>query len=688
VLAALLGAVVAPLDPNLLEEGIVVHTAERMAGGEHLYRDILIHTAPLPYELLALLFRLFGPSIEIARGAVVALQGLATGLFFATLRRGGAGAFAHPGAAAVAAAPILLVPLFSTYFYTTLAFYIGLVALYTALRGLESSGFAFATGVLLACVALCKQSSGVVLVATLLPCMALATAPGARLRRCAGVVAGGALATLLTLALYALRGDLHALWFAQVELPLSLAARDTFRTPLINLWPPGRLDPIVQESWVMYLPSLYHMRYGLFAVIGPSIVVATQLLYLLPLAALGLTALAGLLGRATPLLWLNGAFLLAMTLNLVPRADWGHLVVALPPALVQLLLLASRVGRVPARALAGAALALLLCASGVVGVWLQRIAGEPSFGPRVPLRPISRAYRTPAVPRVIQYIRSHVAPGEAIFVPRQEPLLYFATETTNPTPFEGVLPGLPELQQPKILAALEKVRFVVMSDIDQPIYTYYGDELPAVQAYLERHFRIPGDFPLDDHSWITVLARGPDRGETLIDLVDERERGHAWMRNRYGEEEDATVTPQRLAARQLRRPLPIALDELGGGIDFELTIPPDAVFQAGVGFRGLVSVDHQYEHPKGTTLVVAIRREDRESSGDGHAGRAARFERVAEVKIDDGPRGGRSWRPVEVDLGAWAGERATLRLEVRARQGIRGDRLSWWGSPRIARKVE
>jgi len=483
--------------------------------------------------------------------------------------------------------------------------------------------------------------------------------------------------TLLTLALYLLRGDLGALWFAQVELPLSLANRDSFRTPLINLWPPGKLDPVVRESWVMYLPSLYHMRYGLFAVIGPAIVVATQLLYLLPFAALGWTALWAWLGRATPLIWLNGAFLVAMTLNLVPRADWGHLIVSLPPALVQLLLLAASLRRLPTRPIAIGALAILVASASVVGVWLHRMAGEPAFGPRVPLRPVSRAYRTPAIPRVIDYLRRHVEPGEAIFIPRQEPLLYFATETTNPTPFEGVLPGLPELQEQTIVDALASVRFVVMSDIDQPIYTYYADELPAVQDYLERHFAIPGDFPKDDHSWISVLRRGPDRGETLIDLVDLREQGRAWMLNRYNEEIDANVTPQRLATRHLHRPLPIALDDRGGGIDFELEIPQDAVFQAGVGYRGLVSVDYQYEHPRGTTLIVSIRR-----AGE------VRFERVAELKIDDSPRGGRSWRALEADLAPWAGERVTLRLAVQARGGVRGDRLSWWGSPRIALPVD
>ena len=257
--------------------------------------------------------------------------------------------------------------------------------------------------------------------------------------------------------------------------------------------------------------------------------------------------------------------------------------------------------------------------------------------------PVSRAYRGPAVPRVIQYLRRRARPGEAIFVPRQEPLIYFATDTRNPTPFEGVLPGLREWEEPVILEALDDVRFVVMSDIDQPIYTYYSDELPAVWDYLERHFRVPPDYPIDDYNWIMVFARGPDRGATAIDLVAEHSRGRAWVRDRDGHVQRDVGAPQRLASRQLRRPLPIALGPGGGGVDFELSIPHDgAVFQAGVGYRGLVSVDHQYIHPPGTTLVVSIR-----SDGE--------FEPVASARIDDGLRAGRSWVPVEADLAAWAG---------------------------------
>ena len=210
-----------------------------------------------------------------------------------------------------------------------------------------------------------------------------------------------------------------------------------------------------------------------------------------------------------------------------------------------------------------------------------------------------------------------------------------------------------------------------MSDIDQPIYTYYSDELPAVWDYLERHFRVPIGYPTDDYNWIMVLARGPDRGATAVDLVAERDHAEHWVRDESGRISGAPTTPQRLAAKLLKRPLPVALGARGGGIDFEVDIPANAVFQAGVGYRGLVSVDHQYIHPPGTTLEVSIRSDDD-------------FETLASVRIDDRLRAGRSWTPLEADLSAFAGRRVTLRLEVKAERPPAPGDLSWFGSPRIA----
>ena len=677
LVAAAFGASVAGLDPNLLEEGIVVHAAERMAGGEHLFRDIVLFTAPLPYELLALLFRLFGENLLAARAAVVVLQALAAGALFLCARRAGLGAAAHAVAATAAAAPPLLVPLLSTFFYTTLAFYFGVFAVCAACFSTRSHAAACAAGALVGSVALCKQHTGVLLAAALVPGLWLTAPVGSRISRLRDYAVGGVGMALATLALYAARGDLGTLWRAQVELPLALAGTRSFATQFLRLWPPGALDPTSSGLFSLYSPSLYTALYGFR--VEPRIVLATQLLYALPFFALAATAVRALpiFSRPHPIVWLHAALLLAMTANLYPRPDWGHLYIALVPALVQLLLLpassAPGVRREPALRSAAAVYVAgaLLCA----GIWaafsLRAIAGDPPLGPRVPLRPVSYANRTPALKRVMDYLMPRLTPGEAMFVPRQEPLLYFATGTRNPTPFPGVLPGLRELQEPIILPALEHVRFVVMSDLDQPSHTYYREELPGVQAYLERHFAIPREYPLDDYTWIFVLERGPDQGEDVIDLIDERPRARGFVRDEHGVVRDSSLPLPRLGSRQLMRPLPIPLGPHGGGVDYDLVVPPGATFRAAVGYWALAAIDHQYLHSPGGRVAATI-------ASDGGV------EEIASVDSSEQWWPGRQWTPIAVDLSRWAGQRVTLRLELRSDLEILPEhRMSWWGSPRI-----
>ena len=127
-----------------------------------------------------------------------------------------------------------------------------------------------------------------------------------------------------------------------------------------------------------------------------------------------------------------------------------------------------------------------------------------------------------------------------------------------------------------------------------------------------------------------------------------------------------------MAARHFNRPFPIELGAKGGGIDFPVDIPEDAVFQAGIGFRGVVSVDHQYIHPDGTRAIVSVRPEA-----------LPEFVELAAIAIDDGPRAGRRWSAIEIDLAPYAGP-ATLRLEFRSKRPLGRDRVAWFGSPRIA----
>jgi hypothetical protein len=562
------------------------------------------------------------------------------------------------------------------FYYTPLAFGLGALAAWAAARGAGSGGFALAAGALVAAVALCKQTIGAALALGLLACVAAGAPPGFRRARAFALALGGAAVAATTLAAYAARGDLAELWRCMVVVPLSLG--ESYGSGFMNLWPPGRLAPELAAQKAIYFPNLWLLRHGIFGHTGFGIVLATQLLYALPFLALGATALARAAGPLPHAAWCHAALLAALATNLFPRSDWGHLVFALPSAAVQLVLLAGlglRAARVPARAaaaLAAAGVLALVFADLRVARWLHAESGPPSFGPRVPLRPVSAIYRIPTLPRVIHFLRERLRPGEAIFVARAEPLLYFATGARNPTPYGGVLPVLNEEQEERILRALPEARFVVMSDVDQPSWTYYAEELPRVQAYLERHYRIPRYFPLDDASWLVVLERGPDRGATAIDLAAERPRARAFVRDAPGEEREDAGPPPRLVGRHNRRPVPMRVGRFGGGLDYAIEVPAGARFEAGVGFRGMVSLDDLHEHPKRSRMRVLVRR----PGGD--------FEELASARVDDSRDGGRRWTPLEVDLSAFAGQQVVLRLELVPEVAIPPPAdLAWWGSPRV-----
>jgi hypothetical protein len=66
--------------PYFSDEGSTIHAAERIADGEHLYRDLLYFKVPLSYYGLGWLFLLFPVTLETSRllGAVV-LAALVTG---------------------------------------------------------------------------------------------------------------------------------------------------------------------------------------------------------------------------------------------------------------------------------------------------------------------------------------------------------------------------------------------------------------------------------------------------------------------------------------------------------------------------------------------------------------------------------------------------------------------------------
>jgi len=658
-----------PLEPNLLEEGIALHLSQRMLQGEHLFRDLASFTGPFPFELLTLLFRVFGDDIVVARAAVAVMQGAACGAVFSLARSIRQDSLAHVAAAFFAAAPVLLFPLFSLYFYSLVALHLAILATWAAWRGMASPSMAWTAGLLVGCVALSKQNFGLALAATLFTAMVALARPGLRLRQGAVFAAGGATLAIATLGLYAWRGDLAPLWRSLVTLPLSFTA--TFGSPYPNLWPPGVFDEGVFIDRARYVPRVYSLRFDIVQGMGASAILWTQALYATPLLALAITPLARGRGPLAPGLWLHSALLLALIPTLFPRTDWGHLVYVLPSAVIQLCLLAQlpaskrwRVG------VAAALLTGLSVTTAVTGDWLWRLSSPARFGPRLPIRPVGDMLRAPTLGQAIAALRARVHPGEPIFVARAEPLIYFATDTSNPTPYSGVIPGIRDEQEETIVEALGRVRFAAMSDIDQPLFTYYSDELPAVQSHLERHFHVA---PGNPDGWLTLLERGRDRGATLVDLFDQRAEGTPFVRRADGALEAPDRPAPRLATRYNRRPLAWRVDARGGGMDFDLTIPPDAEFQSSVGLRQAIGLTAVYDHPTAVYATVSL------------APEGGRLQEIARRRIPSRAGGPGGWQPLVADLSRWAGQRVTLRLEVRSDEPIAAPRLAWFGSPRLAR---
>jgi hypothetical protein len=677
IAGALLSGAMAVLEPNMLEEGLILHLAQRMQDGEHLYRDLIAFTGPLPFELLSLLFGIFGQEIAVARVVVALLAGIACAGSFDLARRSEAGLLAHVAAGCVACIPVLMFPFFSIYFYTTLVFYLSLAAAAAAARGIESDGWALAAGALIAAAALCKQSVGALLAITMLAAIAGASQPGLRLRRVLATSAGGAAIAALTLGLYAIRGDLEPLVHSLIVLPLTLG--ETFNAPYMNFWPPGVFAPEIHVNKPLYLPFSYVIRNGVFSDVDWPMVLATQILYALPFVALIATAIRALRASLPGPVWVHTAALVALTSNLYPRTDWGHLVFVLAPSAVQLLLLvpARAVGATSTlrRAVAVLVLAPLVLGTGFEAIDLHRRSKPPKLGPRVPLRPVSDSLAGDGPARVVEYLARYAKPDEFIFVPRSEPLIYFATNTRNPTPYSGVLPGMPEEQQKTILEGLEQVRFVVMSEIDQPLYTYYRDELPDVQDYLERHFDLPDDFRgKHNDSWIVVLQRSEDRGPTLIDFFDEQDSGRRWVRTQKGKIAPAEVEAPVLGSRHNRRPLAFVLGPRGGGMDFDIDVPEGAVFEASVGFKWMVGLGARYAHQRSALMAVSVRSDDR-------------FQRIGHVPVFFGRRLDYGWVPLRVDLSAFSGQRVTLRLQLIPEGAVDPKAIAWWGSPRITTRA-
>jgi hypothetical protein len=373
-------------------------------------------------------------------------------------------------------------------------------------------------------------------------------------------------------------------------------------------------------------------------------------------------------------LWVLGAVLTAWLVHLGPLPGWRDLAPVLSLAGLLLLLVGSTTRGASgdgsaARAVAAALVGVSALGAGVASAAFYRAAGPASYGPRVPLRPVSPALRAPDAPDAIAYVRERVRADEPILVLGDEPLLYFATGARNPTPYPGLIPMPDSEGQQDLMAWIEDVRLVISSELAASGAARPGRDLAVLQRDLERHFQVPATFRTHPLPRLLVLERGPDRGPAALDLVELAATARPWIRNEGGTLLPARRSPPKLGVRLHRRPLPFVLGLAGGGLDFDVDLPEDASFQADVGHAPLRG-RRDYWHPSNAVLAVSV-------------GREGTFERVAAVKVEGGHATEAAWQPLEVDLASFGAGRIVLRLELEPGPGEPPGSVAWWGSPRI-----
>ena len=166
VLFAVATAYVLALPHNLgaADESFFLYEAKRVSEGEVLYRDVFELVAPLSWYAMAALFKVFGATIETARGSMAVVHGLIAALVYVACRRLGV---ARGLATAAALSDVALCqpawPYASPHWFGTLID-VGLLVL-LLVGGLGNARRRVAVGALSGVLVGVQQQKGVVLAA-------------------------------------------------------------------------------------------------------------------------------------------------------------------------------------------------------------------------------------------------------------------------------------------------------------------------------------------------------------------------------------------------------------------------------------------------------------------------------------------------------------------------------------------
>ena len=442
------------------DEGIILQGAQRILSGQVLYRDFFSFFTPGSYYLLALLFKIFGSSLSVARTTLVFFGAISSVLNYLLARRvcSQGSAFTIAILVTVTGLPFRFLVLHN--WDSTLW---ACLALYCAVRLLESPQWkwAFATGSFAALTFLFEQSKGAGLclglgAGGLAICSIDLHTPGLRRKQLAALALGLAWPFLVTFTYFAAQHSFSSMladWFWPLQ-HYSLANR----------------VPYGYQNWS---DSTRHQLFGtgslLVRIITALTISPCFLVPVLPIIGAGLLVywLMQMGRRRAPQPKCAYYVLLCSALSglllsvVIVRADIIHFMYLQPIFLLVLAWIAD--GRdLPGQVFKRVrpflnAFVLMAFVLFAVALLVRTLTASNKVVTRRGLVTV------PKQDTVIDYVQAHVHAGESILVYPYLPLYYYLTETFSPSRYEYFQPGMNTPQQAQdLLSQLQSRRVRVV----------------------------------------------------------------------------------------------------------------------------------------------------------------------------------------------------------------------------------
>jgi hypothetical protein len=439
------------------DEALFLYESSRLLHGQALYRDVFEIITPGAYWAMALLFRLFGPTLDTARTASAVVSALIAVLVYAICRR----LAVRPGLALAAAlvGPTLFAPAWpyaSPHWVSTL---LALLALGVLVRPERGPCDAALVGVLAGLMVAVQQQRGVIVGAGAFLVIVVDAALGrGGAVRAAGAFVAGALAVVVPVAAFMLASA--GVW--PVFRALVVHALTNYRTVNRIAW--GGTLPLLRELATHTWPRLLAWL--------PAVLVASAARAVASRDADRRRRLARLVG-----------FGAACVGSIAYYPDFVHLAFIGP---VLVIALAENVewtlGLVPAAAgrTAGVAVAGLVVATGALRLEREGAARRAEYPIRY-LSPFGRVdLRRPEMAALADRVRGLLdgTGSRELFCYPGNASLYLLTGAVNPTPYQLVMPGysFPD-QLADVVATLDArrtpyVALVVLVDRRDPVVAY------------------------------------------------------------------------------------------------------------------------------------------------------------------------------------------------------------------------